>query len=138
MKKIFFLSILLISPIKIFAFDINVEILNVKNNIGNIYIALYNSKDTFLVRSKMYKGLILQAESNTMKCKFQNIPKGTYAIALFHDENLNKKLDKNFFRIPKEGYGISNNVKPMFGPPRFDNAKFNVDSNYHAQINMKY
>jgi uncharacterized protein (DUF2141 family) len=138
MKKIILLSILLISPIKTFAFDINVEILNVKNNIGKIYIALYNSKDTFLVRSKMYKGLIREAESNTMTCTFQNIPKGTYAIALFHDENLNEKLDKNFFRIPTEGYGISNNAQPMFGPPRFDNAKFNVDSNYHTQINMKY
>lgn len=136
MKKLILLSILLISPAKIFAFEINVDILNVKNNIGNISIGLFNSKDTFL--SKPFKGLILKTQSNTMKCQFQNIPNGTYAIALYHDENLNKKLDKNFFGIPKEGYGFSNNAKPLFGPPSFEKAKFVVNNDANLTIKLNY
>jgi len=36
------------------------------------------------------------------------IPPGTYAIACYHDENDNGKLDTNFLGIPKEGTGASN------------------------------
>ncbi len=136
MKKVILLSsILLISP-KIFASDINIDISNIKNNTGNLMIGLFSSKDTFLTNK--YKGLKLKAKVNSIRCKFENIPNGTYAIAVYHDENMNHKLDKNFFGIPKEGYGFSNNAKPMFGPPSFEKAQFKLDGNYHAQINMKY
>jgi uncharacterized protein (DUF2141 family) len=135
MKKLILLSILLVSP-KIFAADINIDISNIKNNTGNLMIGLFNSKDTFLTNK--YKGLKLKAQVGSIKAKFENIPNGTYAIALYHDENLNNKLDKNLFHIPKEGYGFSNNAKPFFGPPKFDKAQFKLDGNYHAQIKMKY
>lgn len=136
MKKVILLSsILLVSP-KIFASDINIDISNIKSNTGNIMIGLFNSKDTFL--TSKFKALKIKAQVGSIKAKFENIPNGTYAIALYHDENLNNKLDKNLFHIPKEGYGFSNNAKPFFGPPKFDKAQFKLDGNYHAQINMKY
>jgi len=136
MKKVILLSsILLVSP-KIFAADINIDISNIKSNTGNLIIGLFNSKDTFL--TDKYKALKIKAQVGSIKAKFENIPNGTYAIALYHDENLNNKLDKNFLKIPKEGYGFSNNAKPFFGPPKFDKAKFQLDGNYHAQIKMNY
>ena len=135
MKKLILLSILLVSP-KIFAADINIDISNIKNNTGNLMIGLFNSKDTFL--TDKYKALKIKAQVGSIKAKFENIPNGNYAIALYHDENLNNKLDKNLFHIPKEGYGFSNNAKPFFGPPKFNKAKFQLDGNYHAQIKMKY
>ena len=135
MKKLILLSILLVSP-KIFASDINIDISNIKNNTGKLIIGLFNSKDTFLTNK--YKGLKLNAQVNSIRCKFENIPNGTYAIAMFHDENMNNKLDKNLLKIPKEGYGFSNNAKPFFGPPKFDKAKFQLDGSYHAKIHMKY
>ena len=39
-----------------------------------------------------------------------------YAVAIYHDENSNKKFD-TFFSIPKEYYGFSNNAPVFFGPP---------------------
>jgi uncharacterized protein (DUF2141 family) len=32
--------------------------------------------------------------------------------------------DKNFFGIPQEGYGFSNNARGSMGPPAFDKAAF--------------
>ncbi len=52
---------------------------------------------------------------------FANLPSGTYAVALFHDENSNGKLD-TFAGIPKEGVGFSRNPRLAFGPPSFDSA----------------
>jgi uncharacterized protein (DUF2141 family) len=55
---------------------------------------------------------------------FADLPAGFYAVSVFHDENMNEKLDKNFMGVPKEGYGASNNPKKKMGPPNFDEAKF--------------
>ena len=53
----------------------------------------------------------MASPGNSAICQFNDIPPGTYAIAVFHDENANGKLDKNFLGIPCEGYGASNNVR---------------------------
>jgi uncharacterized protein (DUF2141 family) len=52
---------------------------------------------------------------------------GTYAVYVFHDEDHNKKLKTNFFGMPKEGMGVSNNAKGHFGHPKYDDAKFNFN-----------
>ncbi len=68
---------------------------------------------------------------------FDNLPVGTYAIAIFHDSNNNKKLDKNWVGIPKEGYGFSNNVFGTFGPPSFQEASFKVKANNTTNLKIK-
>lgn len=62
---------------------------------------------------------------------------GTYAIALLHDENSNRKLDKALF-IPKEGFGFSNNPAVVTGPPKFQSAAFKVAGDTRVAIKMKY
>jgi uncharacterized protein (DUF2141 family) len=57
-------------------------------------------------------------------CAFDPIPSGTYAVACFHDENKNGKLDTGTFGIPTEGTVVSNHAKGFMGPPSFDSAKF--------------
>ena len=55
------------------------------------------------------------------------LPPGTYAIGIFHDVNLNNKMDNNFFGIPKEQYGFSNNASAFLGPPAFEAAAFELN-----------
>jgi uncharacterized protein (DUF2141 family) len=57
-------------------------------------------------------------------CTFDPLPAGTYAIACFHDENRNGKLDTGLFGIPTEGTVVSNHAKGFLGPPSFDKARF--------------
>ncbi len=56
---------------------------------------------------------------------FADLPPGHYAIALFHDENSNTKLD-TMLAIPKEGFGFSRNPKIRFGAPPFKQVAFPV------------
>jgi uncharacterized protein (DUF2141 family) len=66
------------------------------------------------------------------------IAPGGYALAIFHDENGNKKLD-TFLGIPREGYGFSRNPPVHFGPPRFDQARFEVGAGIaRLSIRMQY
>ena len=61
------------------------------------------------------------------RCDFVDIPRGTYALAVVHDEDMNGNLDINWLGIPTEGYGFSNDVKARFGPPSFSAASFLYD-----------
>jgi hypothetical protein len=61
------------------------------------------------------------------RCDFEDIPPGTYALALIHDENMNGKLDTNWLGVPTEGYGFSNDVKALLGVPSFSAASFHYD-----------
>jgi uncharacterized protein (DUF2141 family) len=59
---------------------------------------------------------------------FEQIPYGTYAIKIFHDENSNGELDTNFVGFPKEGFGFSNDAMGRFGPPSFEQAAFVIEA----------
>ncbi len=54
------------------------------------------------------------------------VPPGRYAVVVIHDENSNMKLDRNFFGIPKEGFGFSNNPRVIFSAPSFQAAEMPV------------
>jgi uncharacterized protein (DUF2141 family) len=57
-------------------------------------------------------------------CAFDPIPAGTYAVACFHDENRNGKLDTGLFGIPTEGTVASNDARGTLGPPSSKDARF--------------
>ena len=63
----------------------------------------------------------------TAQIVFKDVPRGFAAVTVLHDENMNRKIDKNFIGIPKEGYGTSNNPKKARHEPRWDEAKFPVN-----------
>ena len=63
----------------------------------------------------------------TTQYMFDHLPAVSYAVGVIHDENGNHKLDYDFFGIPKEAYGISNDARGGSGrPPTFDQAKVTV------------
>jgi len=136
MRNIFLSLTLLVSSIM--AIDISVEVIDIDNRGGNLYIGLYDKKDDFKDISKTYKNRVVNINSSSIKIVFKNIPKGVYAISVFHDENENGKLDKNFLGMPIEGYGFSNNIRPILRGASFGESKFELDSNKKIIIEMGY
>jgi uncharacterized protein (DUF2141 family) len=75
---------------------------------------------------------------NDMVLEFTDVPPGTYAIALVHDENGNGRVDR-VLMIPREGFGFSRDAPVRMGPPSFDAAAFHVGSGAVSQtIRMRY
>jgi len=129
----------LLSSSTLFAHTITVNISNISNTKGDILIGLYNSTSSFTTIDKVYKnGKIELSKQNIGSYTFKNIPDGTYAISLFHDENSNNKLDKNFLGIPKEGYGFSNNIRPAFRSATFEESKFKLYRDISLTIRLGY
>lgn len=115
---------------------VTVKIQGIKNNKGAIIIGLYNSETDFPIYEKNFRGATLNAIENKNQYTFKNIPAGKYAVALWHDENENKILDKNLFGAPKESYGFSNNKYGKFGPPDFEDVSFEILKNETIELTI--
>jgi uncharacterized protein (DUF2141 family) len=142
MKNSIFISLLILFSLTSYAQmgEITVTVTEIENKNGNIVIGLYNNDSDFPTVGKEYKGAhVKPSESEKLTYTFNNIPAGKYAVAVWHDENKNKKTDKNFLGLPKEKYGFSKNVYGTFGPPDFDEVSFKVDNgeNVKLTINLK-
>ena len=108
--------------------DLEVVVTNIKNDRGEVHVALFRKEDQFPDYGKQYKGIIVKAQKDKISVVFKNIPQREYAIAAFHDENKNGKMDKSFVGAPTEDYGFSKNARRMFSAPSFEEAKFDTKS----------
>lgn len=119
---------------------VSVTVQGLEQGKGAVYLYLYTSDDGFPTDfDKAVRTLSAQARGTEATAVFDNVPAGTYAIAVYHDENGNGEMDTNFLGIPSEGVGVSNNAKGFFGPPSFSDAKFAVGASPVAlTITMKY
>lgn len=136
MKKLLIASLLVSSLVT--ANSLQIEVSSLKNKTGNLRIGLFNTSASYTNNTKPYQGVILSISNKKVKHNFKNIPKGTYAVAIIHDENSNGRLDKNMLGIPTEGYGFSNNAKAIFSAPSFEQTKFTLDTNKKLIIQMDY
>lgn len=104
--------------------SLSVDIQNVRKKQGAVYIALFEPGKSF-PEGKPMEGKKIDVTSGSVKTTFTVEP-GDYAIAVYHDENGNGKMDKRIFGIPKEPYGFSNNFKPVMSAPKFSDCRFSV------------
>lgn len=112
---------------------------NIQNTKGRIYVAWYNKEADFPKKNKIFLWKIIDVNGEaTASAFFENMATGTYAIAAFLDENGNGKMDTNFFGIPKEKYGFSNNARPLMRAANFKEASFIVsDKQNTISIKLK-
>ncbi|MFU8842538.1 MAG: DUF2141 domain-containing protein [Bacteroidales bacterium] len=140
MKKIILLLMVVISilPQVIGQVSLMITIPNVSNDQGLIQIGLFNEKEHFPKEGKEFLIVIRKAESPVFVHTIEGLQPGDYAIALMHDENADGVCNLNFFGIPKEGYGFSNNVKPRLSSPSFESARISLTVDQEIIINLIY
>ena len=136
MKK--FILLTLIAPILLFSSTLTLKISNIEKQKGSLVIGLYDNPKNFPIVSKALLKQTIKVNGTTMIVTFDNITDGIYAIAIYHDENSNYRLDKNFFGIPREGYAFSNIFKPIFSKPIFKDAKFELKEDLIIKIKINY
>jgi uncharacterized protein (DUF2141 family) len=139
MKKIILIAVFIFNGVLMTnaqeeTFQITVRVSGLKSNEGKLLIALYNKENQFLKNG--FKNASTKITSKRGRYVFKGIPKGEYAISILHDKNNNNKMDTNFLGIPNESYGCSNNAKGFMGPPKYENAKFQLVKNKTIQIKI--
>ena len=91
-----------------------------------IMIGVYRKQDGFPGNEKgAFKGYTISPDGkNSVNFSITDLEYGEYAIAIYQDKNADKKLNTGMFGIPKEPYAFSNNFKPKFSGPKYDDCKF--------------
>jgi uncharacterized protein (DUF2141 family) len=117
--------------------NLTVTISSLKPLKGDLYISLHNRPEYFQVPDSAFLKLKIDVDDETETVVFENVPEGQYAIALYHDENLNGIMETNDKGIPREGYGFSTKSK-FFGRPKFEQAAFEVSGNDTVEVKMIY
>lgn len=127
MKKYSWLLLFAFPFLGMSQYSLSVEVQGVKSSIGNINIAIYNRSQGFLKFEEVFKVDRIAAKEATTNFKIMDLPNGEYAVAIFHDENGNDKLDTNWLGIPKESVAFSNAKIKTFGPPSYKECAFNLN-----------
>jgi uncharacterized protein (DUF2141 family) len=106
--------------------NIVVDVSTFRNTRGMLGCQLYDTSVGFPDKWSTAPGLQkrIPVTGVTTTCTFNDMPPGTYAVAVLHDENSNNKLDTNFLGIPLEGYGMSNNHTHALRRPTWNESKF--------------
>jgi uncharacterized protein (DUF2141 family) len=106
---------------------LTVQITKVRAAKGEIAVTIYpDDPRKFLApHGKLLRDRVKAEAPTTTACFYLPQP-GTYAIALYHDENGDKDFNRSAVGMPTEGYGFSNDAPTKFSLPAFDTVRFKV------------
>lgn len=113
---------------------LTVRITNVRNARGDVHVDA--CPEALFLKDDCPYAAAVPAHEGTTTVTLRGLPAGTYAIQAFHDENMNHRVDRALFGIPKEGVGFSNDAPIHLGPPKWQDAAFDFDGG-DQQITLK-
>ena len=114
------------------------EVNNIESSTGNIMIHLCRNQQEFIGQVPVPYAFFFPAKKNTVTAKI-TIPKGMYAVKIFHDENENKVLDLNAANHPVEKFGFSNNFFGSYSElPPYEKVLISLDKPQNfIRINLR-
>lgn len=108
---------------------LQIEVSNLKVAKGTLMLAMFSSADGWPDgEGKAFKLITQKVSTSGVQVISVSVPPGTYAISMYHDENDNKKIDKNWVGYPTENFGFSNSVKVTIAAPKFAECSFVVSA----------
>jgi len=116
------------------AADLDLRLENVPDN-GTLVFQIYDAADAFGDLRDPAQEFSLPAVGDGIY-RLEDTGDGKIAVLVYHDENANGLIDKNFIGIPRELLAISNAYQPK-GPPSFARASFNMPADETIQIPME-
>lgn len=123
------------SPVRLY-----VDVENVRSSDGMVAVTLYaDDSSRFLARrGSLYVGRAAARAGTTRICL--HLPAtGTWGLAVYHDEDGNRRFNRNGVGMPAEGFGFSNNPGTTFGIPRFRSVRLAVPrSGLRTAVRLRY
>jgi uncharacterized protein (DUF2141 family) len=110
------------------AAELTIDITGIRNADGIVRMAIFDKEDQFPKGDKVTSRNVKAAKAigGALSVTFDDLAPGRYAVAFHHDENENKKMDFEFFFLPAEGYGFSNDARVIFSAPTFEATSFEL------------
>jgi uncharacterized protein (DUF2141 family) len=102
---------------------LRIEVEGLRNDRGHLLAALYDRPEGFPREGTPAHRASVAIHGGRAVAEFADLPAGTYAVAVLHDENDDGQMNNNWMRLPKEGFGMSNFEKLKMSAPSFDESK---------------
>ncbi|MDH3475121.1 MAG: DUF2141 domain-containing protein [Rhodospirillales bacterium] len=119
--------------------DLTVVVTDLRSDQGKIKLALWRDAAGFTKPEAAVAKLTVEPLGKVARITIRDLPPGTYALASYHDENGNGKLDKTLIGWPDEGLGFSNGAWIKLGPPSFEDAAITLGAGAGATvISLRY
>lgn len=117
-----------------------VNVTGLRNGKGLVAVTLYpDDKSRFLAKHQSIYVARVDARAPTTRVCMHLPHPGVYAIAVYHDEDSSRHLNRNFVGLPQEGFGFSNNPKTFMSLPAFSAVRLNVaKTNTETNISLRY
>ena len=116
---------------------VRLQILGFRSEAGSARVALFGSSEGFPsnheVAVRRERGVIHGGKADFV---LGDLPAGTYALSVMHDENDDGELGKSAFGVPTEGAGFSQDAAATFGAPSFDEASFQVAAGSETRVTV--
>ncbi|MCE7914265.1 MAG: DUF2141 domain-containing protein [Nitrosomonas sp. PRO4] len=97
------------------------------NNVGSggvLNVELYDDPENFLFKKGRKRKIRIPAAVGQQKVCMNLDQPGTYAVAVYHDRDGDRKLKKRWNLLPREPFGLSNNPENPDGFPQFSDSAF--------------
>ncbi len=93
---------------------IHVKVLNIRNSTGTIDCALFDSPVGFPIEALLSATnvMVIKVRKTDARCDFEDIPPGTYAMAVIHDENMNGSWTLIFWGSQRKGTVFQTRQRP--------------------------
>lgn len=119
-------------------FDLSILVTDLENNDGVLQFGLYNDASKFPKVGETYKMVRVETSGKSRKYTFKGLPEGSYAVAIYQDENNNDNCDKNFLGVPTEAYAFSNDIRPLLSVPKYKDCSFQLNKSQTINIKLVY
>ena len=120
--------------------QLRVVVEGLKSARGYVSVEVYPDRPNLFFRPKRQVAIVREKLSQDAATVCVSLPKaGYYALAVYHDENGDNKLNVGPLGIPTEGFGLSNNPKIAFGLPSFNKVRFRAfEGETTVPVSMRY
>jgi len=112
---------------------LTINVTNLTTTEGTVMVQIMQGEAQFRGDEPSITSIMSRATDAEMTFSTR-LPAGEYAIRVMHDVNNNGEMDSNFVGMPTEPWAMSNNAKGNFGPPKWEEAKFELSGSVEQTL----
>lgn len=121
---------------------LEVQVDGIRGGTGELGVFVFSEEEgfPFELSHALEAQWVKAGEGQPLDVKFDALPVGTYAVAVVHDDNGDRQVERNRQSFPKEGVGFSNHQEVTLVIPRFHQCAFTLSAEEKKKIviNLDY
>lgn len=119
------------------AADLTIDVQGLNSTQGEVMVAVFAGAEGWLRKPVAVARQAAAGQTGSaVQLVLKELPEGALAVSVFHDLNGNGQLDRNAMGMPLEPFAFSNNASAAFGPPKFEQARFELKSSARISVTL--